>query len=115
MIKTIKRILKEGYNSYLYGKLFKESKDNTLKKIIDKFGERFIELLFNKLDNMYEISVVWDDHRKPYDITIVNKVKKNEVSIVEPTTHIVNLIGDEENEKDFDDAIDIVTAWMDIK
>ena len=115
MIKTIKRILKEGYNNYLYRKLFKESKDNTLKKIIDKFGERFIELLFNKLDNMYEISVVWDDHRKPYDITIVNKVKKNEVSIVEPTTHIVNLIGDEENEKDFDDAIDIVTAWVDIK
>lgn len=115
MIKTIKRILKEQYLLFPYEKFFTESKDDTLKKIIDKFGKPFVQLLFNKLDKMYDTSVIWDDSIKPYDITIINKMTEEEVSLQKPSTYILNLIGDRKNGGDIDDAIDIITSWINTK
>lgn len=98
-----------------YEKFFTESKDDILKKIIDKFGEPFIQLLFNKLDKMYDTSVIWDDSIKPYDITIINRMTEEEVSLQKPSTYVLNLIGDRKNGEDIDDAIDIITSWINTK
>lgn len=98
-----------------YEKFFKESKDDTLRKIIDKFGEPFMEFLFNKLDKIYDTSVIWDDSIKPYDIIIINKMTQIEVGLQEPSTYILNLIGDRKNSGDIDDAIDIITSWINTK
>lgn len=118
MRKIIKKIIKEQYYYYYpYEKFFKESKDNILKKIIDKFGERFIKSLFNRLDKLYNISVEWGGSIKPYDILIINKEKQTETSIVEPTDYVMKIIGtgDYTDSVDFDDAIDIVSAWINTK
>lgn len=117
MRNIIKRIIKEQYYHYPYEKFFKESKDIILKKIIDKFGERFIKSLFNRLDKLYNISVEWDGSIKPYDILIINKEKQTETGIIEPTDYVMKIIGtgNYSDSVDFDDSIDIVSAWINTK